>query len=408
MRTFSKIHLKSWRQFNSIEIELNRNMTILTGPNGCGKTTILNILSRHFGWSMNFTAPYYWGDKKRRKFYTDIDKNILSRLASPDELGNEKVGEIHYSDSTPCSLVRPQTDRAKYELQYLNQQQVNGLLIPSHQPPPGQTTVNKIPTDPIDTMQSFTKYQQLLLQMYGSPRLENPSTILKESLISVAMFGYGNQAVSSNPELVKTFEGFQRVVNELLPENLGFERIEIQPPDIILKTQSGDFSLDSMSGGVNALFGIAWQIHMRTTSDPDIVVMIDEPENHLHPSMQRTVIPSLKSAFPTAQFIVATHSPFVVSSDPEAAVYGLLYDDNRRINSKLLNLQEMSSSPHEVLREVLGVSSLMPTWMETSLDSLLANSRQIQDLDERAQFIYDGMERLNLLDEIPTLKEEGM
>lgn len=55
-----------------------------------------------------------------------------------------------------------------------------------------------------------------------------------------------------------------------------------------------------------------------------IIVLIDEPETHLHPRWQRTVLPSLynsinswnasKSYKPTLQFMVATHAPLVMAS----------------------------------------------------------------------------------------------
>lgn len=57
-----------------------------------------------------------------------------------------------------------------------------------------------------------------------------------------------------------------------------------------------------------------------------IVVLIDEPETHLHPRWQRTVLPSLANAVrgwhtlhePLVQFLVATHSPLVLASmEPE-------------------------------------------------------------------------------------------
>ncbi len=44
------------------------------------------------------------------------------------------------------------------------------------------------------------------------------------------------------------------------------------------------------------------------------IVLIDEVDLHLHPSLQRSLIPGLRRALPRVQWIVATHSPMVLSS----------------------------------------------------------------------------------------------
>jgi predicted ATP-binding protein involved in virulence len=44
------------------------------------------------------------------------------------------------------------------------------------------------------------------------------------------------------------------------------------------------------------------------------VVFIDEIDLHLHPRWQRRVLGDLRRAFPRLQFIVTTHSPFIVQS----------------------------------------------------------------------------------------------
>lgn len=54
----------------------------------------------------------------------------------------------------------------------------------------------------------------------------------------------------------------------------------------------------------------------------EVIVLIDEPETHLHPRWQRTVLPSLANAIegwspdvrPRVQLLVATHSPLVLAS----------------------------------------------------------------------------------------------
>lgn len=60
------------------------------------------------------------------------------------------------------------------------------------------------------------------------------------------------------------------------------------------------------------------------------LVIVDEIENHLHPSMQRSILPNLVKAFPSAQFIVTTHSPFVVNSVIDSSVYALKYNDRKK------------------------------------------------------------------------------
>ena len=53
------------------------------------------------------------------------------------------------------------------------------------------------------------------------------------------------------------------------------------------------------------------------------IVLIDEVEAHLHLSLQRRVLPILTGLFPNVQFIVTTHSPFVLSSIENATLIDL-------------------------------------------------------------------------------------
>lgn len=57
--------------------------------------------------------------------------------------------------------------------------------------------------------------------------------------------------------------------------------------------------------------------------DPCGVVLIDEPELHLHLELQYRVLPILTALFPNVQFIVATHSPAVISSIKNTTVFDL-------------------------------------------------------------------------------------
>ncbi len=52
---------------------------------------------------------------------------------------------------------------------------------------------------------------------------------------------------------------------------------------------------------------------MRNPLKGDGIGLIDEIDLHLHPGWQRKVVPALKETFPNCQFVLATHSPQVLS-----------------------------------------------------------------------------------------------
>jgi len=220
----------------------------------------------------------------------------------------------------------------------------------------------------------------------------SPIYRLKEALIGMAAFGEGNSYLQPDPQILDNFQGFMEILKKVLPTELGFESISIRIPDVVLKTRAGEFMLDASSGGLNAVIELSWQIyifsrHLRSENIESFVVTMDEPENHLHPSMQRTILPSLLKAFPKVQFIVATHSPFVVSAVEDAFVYVLKYSDalpkdhtgvsplrkTPRVNSFKLDDLHKGGTAAEILREVLGVPVTTPQWVEERLKIILSS-----------------------------------
>ena len=63
--------------------------------------------------------------------------------------------------------------------------------------------------------------------------------------------------------------------------------------------------------------------------NPCGIVLIDEPETHLHLQLQEQVLPLLTSLFPNVQFIAATHSPAVIASIKQATVFDLTTKESR-------------------------------------------------------------------------------
>lgn len=207
----------------------------------------------------------------------------------------------------------------------------------------------------------------------------------------MAMFGEGNKYVEGDQELLDAYRGFIDALKKILPETLGFMDISIRPPEVVLVTKSGEFLIDASSGGVMTLIDLTWQLHMFSLTQNEFVVTIDEPENHLHPTMQRLLMRRLLAAFPQVQFIIATHSPFMVSSVQDSNVYVLRYVDSvtgaveseqimpshtSRVISERLDTINKAGTASEILRNVLGVSATIPEWVEEGLNTVVAQYRE--------------------------------
>ena len=70
--------------------------------------------------------------------------------------------------------------------------------------------------------------------------------------------------------------------------------------------------LDRLSSGQLAIFAFAGPIVFR--DQPADIVLIDEPEQHLHVQWQRFLLDALRELSPSTLFIVATHSEEILDS----------------------------------------------------------------------------------------------
>jgi predicted ATPase len=368
---FNALKLSNWRQFESIQIDFHPRLTVLTGQNGAGKTTILNILNRHFGWNINYTSTPKADKRGVISYFSDIWRKLTDTLVGSQETGNENVGEIEYSKGGHATLVVPRQVTQEYSLTINNQQDQPGLHIPSHRSVYRYQPVLQIPTKVVTAQTASQNFSNELANRYAGGGGYLPNYRIKEFLISLALFGPGNIVVAPNPDAWEMFEGFQKILRILLPKDLGFRKIGVRMPEVVLETDSGEFSLDGVSGGVASIIDISWLIYTYSRWQSDIVVTIDEPENHLHPAMQRSLLADLLSAFPNVQFIIATHSPFIVTSSPESNVYVLRFNENKRVSSVFLEDVDKAGTSTEILRDVLGVTVTLPPWAEGRLENII-------------------------------------
>ena len=88
------------------------------------------------------------------------------------------------------------------------------------------------------------------------------------------------------------------------------------------------------------------------------ILLIDEIENHLHPTWQRRVIPALldKNHFPNLQIFATTHSPFVVAGLKAGQVHLLDRDKTTGVVTASTNEKDIIGwTADEILRTMMGV-----------------------------------------------------
>jgi len=374
---FSKLVIHHWRQFNQIEIDFHRQLTILTGANGSGKTTLLHLLNRHWGWNLPYVSSPPWKGKELRKhwagFWGEDDIPPLPNGTQPPKKDRYQIGELAYSNGQKATLNVPVEVTEVFEVLGTPIGAVHGVYVPSHRPPYLFQEIKEIPVKLDPKQQIFETYRNEIMFRFhvGQPSIDSPSYHLKRSLISLAVFGYGSAAVEPNEEAIKIFEGFENILRVMLPASLSFKSLKVRGPEVLLVTDTGEISLEAVSGGAAAVIDMAWQIHMYAQLCDEFVVVIDEPEAHLHPALQQRLLPDLLTAFPKSQFVIATHSPFMVTSVQHSNVYVLNYNAEGKVDSTLLDKANKAGSADEILMDVLGVPSTIPQWAQTKIKAIV-------------------------------------
>lgn len=376
MTHFRSVQLHEWQQFREIDVNFHDRLTVLTGANASGKTTMLNILARHADWQVPaLSVP-------QRSPLTGIIEFITRLFGGKNRSDDSVIGSISYASDKTARLTVPRQAGANYQIAIEDQQAVPCFLVPSHRSVYRYQQINQIPTARLDKHQAFNRVWNSTRNRYfgGS---DHPSSFhMKETLISWSIFGRGNVDMGPDPELLDLYEGFQQALGRVLPPTLGFRKFSIRNLEIVLECDSGEFMIDGASGGLSTLIDLAWQIYMFSTKDRgSFTVLIDEVENHLHPTMQRQILSDLLSAFPQTRFIVSTHSPLIVNSVRECAVYALRYNEDRQVVSERLDFERRATTAAQVLDEVLGVATTIPVWAERELESIV-QSMATQDLTE--------------------------
>ena len=333
----NKLEVCNFRKFESISVEFERQLTVLVGDNGVGKSTLIDAASIALGTLFqkieNAKAPGITPDDAHGAVIKQGDMfDVQSRY--PVTIGADGIvlgKNAHWSRSLNTAKGRATiADAAAVVDAGARLQKLVGS---------GDTVVLPIlarygtdrlwaRTEPKDqSLPNRTRgYEGALQASSNDARMnawfKSQSIWEWQNRRDSALFSAVKRALAS------CFDAAASTVDAMVDFDA-----ELGQLVFTYSTADGNYHRDrihSMSDGYRgtlSLFAdIAYRMAMlnpalgdRVLETPG-VVMIDEIDLHLHPRWQARILEDLVRIFPNVQFIVTTHSPVVVASVPRGDI----------------------------------------------------------------------------------------
>ncbi|MCD8293638.1 MAG: AAA family ATPase, partial [Clostridia bacterium] len=151
------------------------------------------------------------------------------------------------------------------------------------------------------------------------------------NLRSRKSFANDDGDVETVDKIQKWFDNFDNALSKLLGHTDFELQFDTRKFNFTIKEKNKEpYHFSQLSDGYSALLSIVSELMLRMSIEEPLdlydrqgIVLIDEIENHLHVELQKKVMPFLTSLFPQIQFIVSTHSPFVLSSISDSVIFDL-------------------------------------------------------------------------------------
>ena len=136
-------------------------------------------------------------------------------------------------------------------------------------------------------------------------------------------------------EINAWFEDFESLMRHIYQDDHLTLEFNYRDYSFKICTEGKKFKFTEVSDGFAAVLDIVADLILKMQDDNSLtrsyqkegIVLIDEIETHLHLALQKVIMPLLTKVFPNIQFIITTHSPFVLSSMPNAVAYDLEHQE---------------------------------------------------------------------------------
>lgn len=314
---------------------MKRQHLLLTGRNGSGKTSLL-LAIRKFLQAINdenliFLLEKYPTWRKNAKIKKESATNEIQKLEAEKAYKNYTEWIEKYQDGVLIELNKYEGIEKAYKdgdfiTAFFSAERKAQFFQPHGVEDIKLSDAYRIDNDAGNVL---LKYMVHLKTQQAYARNENDETTAQK--------------------IQKWFDRFESALRVLLDEDSIHLEYDYKKYNFRIRQDGREaFSFNELSDGYSSVIYIVSDLILRMDKnwllDNEIsqynyqgIVLIDELETHLHIELQKKILPFLAEFFPRLQFIVTTHSPYILNSISNAKAYDL------ERNVELDNLSVFSS-----------------------------------------------------------------
>lgn len=325
------IEIKKVRHLQDISIPLStekRKHLILTGKNGSGKTSVLEQLKENLEYLLSKHFQFRSEIEKTLEFY----KKQLSKEGTSDEIKSQKeIAQRNLLYFHEELLAWTDGVVAQCDYMTLREKYREGQFIIAYY---NATRFSKVEIS--NTIEHIELKDQYQIK-------DTPGTKLVKYMVALKAtqaFALQKKDMKRVEEIENWFHRFEGIMKKIFDDpslKLDFDIENFQFS--IIQQNREPFDFNTLSSGYAAVFDIINDLLMRVEKrgkNTEGIVLIDEIETHLHLELQKEILPFLVQLFPKIQFIVTTHSPFILSSIDNAVIFDL--ENKTLVSDGLANL----------------------------------------------------------------------
>lgn len=436
------IYIKSYKGLEEVKIKLvepslnyfsNLKMSVVVGENGTGKTSILKFLTEIFCPSQTIITNQFEEDDVNEyevAFNINGEKIEYNQNKYPSVFPN-KVIVSSFSAFDPYTLLpkRQKVEREVNEAEY-----VYAGPIDYHTP-----TFNLVINLIVEILYSreFEESKfDTFLGLLNKIGYDHPSFVMVDrSKISARA-----EIMQDDPNyyfLVEALENYRKELKGFVQDQnskaflknrryycipleefrylydkyykiLDYKLLRIK--DFIFNKKGTEVQLSKMSSGqITMLYRF---LPLIIEIEDNSVILIDEPETHLHPTWCQQYVHYLVSLFGSykSHIIIASHSPMIASEVPLECIVGLK-QMNDRITQYFPHDRTFGSSPDTILRDVFNLDSLTGVFYKQKLGQLISylesdNSIEIKEAIEMYKSLSTSPEKFRIFEKYKDILED--